>query len=53
MANTTPTPLTDADLTRIYNEANGVTDKQPPISTERIFKAMRAVHERSIPNKPS
>lgn len=34
--------LTDADCTRIYNEANGITDKNPPISTKFIFAAMRA-----------
>lgn len=37
-------PLTDEDCTRIYNEANGITTKNPPITTERIFKAMRAAH---------
>ena len=37
-------PLTDEDCTRIYNEANGITIKNPPITTERIFKAMRAAH---------
>lgn len=35
--------FTDKDLTRIYNEANGINGgKNPPITTERIFKAMRA-----------
>jgi len=32
----------DADLTKIYNEANGLDPKRHnPITTERIFKAMR------------
>lgn len=36
--------LTDADLTRIYKEANGETEgKSHPITTRAIFKAMRAV----------
>jgi hypothetical protein len=31
------------ELTRIYNEANGIEGgKNPPITTERIFNAMRA-----------
>jgi hypothetical protein len=35
--------LTDDDLTRIYNQANGIADGQHvPITTERIFAAMRA-----------
>lgn len=35
--------MTDEDCTRIYNEANGISPgKRPPITTERIFKAMRA-----------
>lgn len=37
------TQLTDEDLTRIYNEANGIDGKNPPITTMRIFAAMRAV----------
>jgi hypothetical protein len=37
-------PLTDGDCTRIYNEANGITTKNPPITTQRIFAAMRAAH---------
>ncbi len=36
--------LTDDDCTRIYNEANGITTKNPPLSTERIFKAMRQAY---------
>ena len=32
----------DADLTKIYNEANGIDiTRHNPITTERIFKAMR------------
>lgn len=31
------------ELTAIYNEANGITVKNPPITTERIFAAMRRV----------
>ena len=37
-------PLTDEDCTRIYNEANNITVKNPPISTARVFAAMRAAH---------
>lgn len=38
-----PFDLTASDLTHIYNDANGITGgKNPPISTERIFKAMTA-----------
>jgi len=36
--------LTDDDCTRIYNEANGITTKNPPLSTERIFKAIRQAY---------
>jgi hypothetical protein len=39
-----PVPLTDEDCTRIYNEANGITTKNPPITTQRIFAAMRAAN---------
>ena len=39
-----PVALTDEDCTRIYNEANNITVKNPPISTSRIFAAMRAAH---------
>lgn len=36
--------LTNAELTKIYNDANGITGgKNPPISTEKIFTAMRAM----------
>lgn len=39
--------MTNEDLTRLYNEANGIPEgKAPPITTERIFTAMRAVQER-------
>lgn len=35
--------MTDADLARIYNEANDIPlGKRPTITTARIFKAMRA-----------
>lgn len=34
--------MTNEECTRIYNQANGITNKHPPISTERIFIAMRA-----------
>lgn len=35
--------LTNEQLTVIYNEANGIGQgKSPPITTERIFAAMRA-----------
>lgn len=37
--------MNNAELTALYNEANGITDKNPPISTERIFKAMQAAYE--------
>ena len=37
--------MTNEDLTRLYNEANGITEgKAPPITTERIFTAMRAAY---------
>lgn len=36
--------LTDADLTVIYKKANGEdTGKPQPLTTQRIFKAMRAI----------
>jgi len=36
--------FTDAELTAIYNKANGIgTGKNPPISTKFIFAAMRAI----------
>jgi hypothetical protein len=36
------TTLTDAELTAIYNEANGIAEgKRPTITTQRIFAAMR------------
>jgi hypothetical protein len=36
-------------LTRIYNEANGITEgKNPPITTERIFVAMQAAYNKAI-----
>lgn len=34
--------MTNERLTKIYNKANGIeSGKNPPISTERIFAAMR------------
>lgn len=33
--------MTDEELTEIYNRANDITVKNPPITTERIFRAMR------------
>lgn len=39
---------TDADLTRIYNQANGITSgEHVPITTERIFAAMRTARASS------
>jgi hypothetical protein len=35
--------MTDEECTRVYNEANNITIKNPPITTQRIFAAMRAV----------
>jgi hypothetical protein len=36
--------MTDAELTAIYNEANGVGEgKRPPLTTEKVFAAMRLV----------
>lgn len=33
---------TDKELTKIYNQANNIAEgKSPPITTERIFAAMR------------
>ena len=46
--NTCPLPrgFTDEELTEIYNRANGITDgKAPPITTQRIFTAMRAMRD--------
>jgi hypothetical protein len=34
--------MTDEQLTAIYNEANDITGKRLPITTARIFAAMRA-----------
>jgi hypothetical protein len=33
--------MTNEQLTTIYNHANGIDKKNPPITTERIFTAMR------------
>lgn len=36
--------MTDEELTRIYKQANGeTTGKAQPLTTQRIFKAMRAM----------
>ena len=41
-----PRIFTDAELTEIYNRANGITGgKSPPITTQRIFTAMRAMRD--------
>jgi hypothetical protein len=38
--------FTDAELTKIYCDANGIGEgKRPPITTQRIFTAMRAMEE--------
>lgn len=37
--------MTNEQLTQIYNEANGITVKNPSLTTERIFAAMRACYE--------
>jgi len=34
---------TNEELTTIYMKANGIEGKNPPITTERIFTAMRAM----------
>ena len=34
--------MTDEGLTALYNEANGITGKRMPITTARIFTAIRA-----------
>lgn len=48
---TKPNVFTDAELTKIYNEANGLDPKRHnPITTERIFKAMRACLSMGEPN---
>lgn len=36
-----PKLWTKERLTEIYNEANNITTKNPPLTTERIFAAMR------------
>ncbi len=39
--------MTDAELTKIYNDANGIPPgKAPPITTQRIFAAMRGAAAR-------
>ena len=39
--------MTDEELTTIYNEANGITIKRPPITTQRIFAAMRLMRKKT------
>ena len=37
--------LTDEELTKMYNAANNIPDgKSPPITTQRIFLAMREAY---------
>lgn len=36
--------MTVEELTRIYNEANNITVKNPPLTTDRIFAAMLACY---------
>ena len=36
--------LSNEQLTAIYNKANGITDKNPPISTKFIFNAMQSAY---------
>lgn len=44
MTDTQPLAPTDAELTAIYKAANGEdTGKAQPLTTQRIFRAMRAV----------
>lgn len=39
-----PLTLADAELTAVYREANGeLTGKAQPLTTQRIFRAMRAM----------
>lgn len=39
-----PAVFSDEQLTEIYNKANGIEGgKNPPITTQRIFAAMRAM----------
>lgn len=41
-----PRTYTDAELTEIYNRANGIAEgKAPPITTQRVFNAMRAMRD--------
>ncbi|MFZ1754109.1 MAG: hypothetical protein WAU10_10210 [Caldilineaceae bacterium] len=36
--------MSDEDLTKLYNAANGIVGKRLPITTARIFAAMRAAY---------
>jgi hypothetical protein len=40
-----PRAWTNVELTEIYNQANDITTKNPPLTTERIFAAMRRMAE--------
>ncbi len=40
--------MTDEQLTTIYNQANGITGKRLPITTQRIFAAMRAAASEAL-----
>lgn len=43
--------FSDADLTRIYKEANGELDGKPkPLFTQNIFNAMRAMSRLQVPD---
>ena len=42
---------TNEELTAIYNNANGIEGKNPPITTGRIFTAMRAMLAAPKPEK--
>lgn len=39
------TKVTPEYLASCYNEANGITIKNPPLTTERIFAAMQYMYE--------
>jgi hypothetical protein len=40
--------ISDKTLTSIYNQANGITGKRLPITTARIFAAMRAAMDDAL-----
>lgn len=37
--------MSNEELTKLYNAANGIVGKRVPITTARIFAAMRAAFE--------